>query len=376
MPLDAILFKQQFNRFRERIHRASGKPFVSFHEGLPAEWEAYKGPLRQQALDRLSVSSMSDAEVGTGAILERLISAIEIRPEQGTEVNNLVRWQNRFGHANRSHHALLDARIDPNTRHAVEAWALGFYGRQADPAVAFEQIRTIARSRYDLLAYLFFLRDWDRYAPIAPATFDRAFEQLGIDLVTRQQCSWLNYERYNAALAEIRSALADVSGLPSVRLIDAHSLCWLLVRPELDDAGSVKPTSAKKMAATIYSARQKSIAQMAYTTLNTVSTSNGQQITAVKKSKELWMNPIELEKHISALLDTQGNACNLTGIPFQWQGECTDLQLLPSLDRIDSSGHYAKGNLQVVCRFINRWKSDMANDEFKRLLALVRQDED
>jgi hypothetical protein len=43
-----------------------------------------------------------------------------------------------------------------------------------------------------------------------------------------------------------------------------------------------------------------------------------------------------------------------------------------SLDRIDSSGHYERRNLQVVCKFINQWKGATDNEEFKRLIALVR----
>jgi hypothetical protein len=43
-----------------------------------------------------------------------------------------------------------------------------------------------------------------------------------------------------------------------------------------------------------------------------------------------------------------------------------------SLDRIDSDGHYAPRNLQIVCCFINRWKSDSDNEKFKALLDTVR----
>jgi hypothetical protein len=72
------------------------------------------------------------------------------------------------------------------------------------------------------------------------------------------------------------------------------------------------------------------------------------------------------------LLDLQGNRCALTGIPFEFHGMDSDKNLLPSLDRIDSDGHYEAGNLQIVCQFINFWKSDQDNEEFKRLLMLVR----
>jgi hypothetical protein len=51
-------------------------------------------------------------------------------------------------------------------------------------------------------------------------------------------------------------------------------------------------------------------------------------------------------------------------------------RLAEFLDRIDSSGHYEDGNLQVVCQFINFWKGDSENELFARLLMLVRnQDE-
>jgi hypothetical protein len=44
-----------------------------------------------------------------------------------------------------------------------------------------------------------------------------------------------------------------------------------------------------------------------------------------------------------------------------------------SLDRIDSSGHYEAGNLQVVCRFINRWKGADQNVQFVRLMDTLRK---
>lgn len=61
-----------------------------------------------------------------------------------------------------------------------------------------------------------------------------------------------------------------------------------------------------------------------------------------------------------------------TGIPMQRDRDSDDEELLCSLDRIDSNGHYAPGNLQIVCRFANRWKSDSDNADFMRLINLVR----
>jgi hypothetical protein len=288
-----------------------------------------------------------------------------------------VRWENRYGHANRSHHALLDARGNPTAIREIEAWTVEFFSGTSPPADAFERFRGIAGSPYDLIAYLFFLKDWDSYMPIAPTTFDAAFALLGIDLVTSHQCSWRNYESYNVALQDIRAALTEVSTVTNIRLVDAHSFCWLLVRPELDQTHVARKaaTKTKTPSVKIYDAREKSVWEMADTTYNTVRNANGQQVTVTKKAKELWMGKGEFEAYIKALLLKQEEKCALTGIPLQYRGEHTDHQLLPSLDRIDSAGHYAENNLQVVCKFVNKWKSDAANEEFIRLLSLVRGDD-
>ena len=67
--------------------------------------------------------------------------------------------------------------------------------------------------------------------------------------------------------------------------------------------------------------------------------------------------------------------CALTGLPLGYGGEDDeDPELRCSLDRIDSDGHYALGNLQVVCRFANRWKNDGSDVTFRRLIQRVRQE--
>src|SRR5258708_38032891 len=77
--------------------------------------------------------------------------------------------------------------------------------------------------------------------PIAPRTCDVAFSDLGIALKTSRHCSWDNYYQYNAALGDVRDALRDIAGIPDARLIDAHSFCWMLVRPQLDIPKGVEP---------------------------------------------------------------------------------------------------------------------------------------
>jgi len=171
----------------------------------------------------------------------------------------------------------------------------------------------------------------------------------------------------------LRPLIEASTGLKKIRLVDAHSFCWIfstLLKQESE--GSITKAPRGKDEGRILGGREKSIIAMRLSVENTVRNANGQIVQRILKNKELRMTSAELEKLIASLLDLQDNRCALTGIPFQFIGPDADKNLLPSLDRIDSAGHYEIGNLQVVCQFINFWKGDSDNAEFQRLLMLVR----
>jgi hypothetical protein len=71
------------------------------------------------------------------------------------------------------------------------------------------------------------------------------------------------------------------------------------------------------------------------------------------KNKELKLKEQELKIYIASLVDAQKECCAISATPLMFDGQEGDKELLCSLDRIDSNGHYEVGNLQVVCRFVN-----------------------
>ena len=137
--IDGGAFRGAFDRFSELVKARSGHPFRSFDEGLAAVWESYKPRLRDHALRMLRSGDWVEDEIGSGAIVGRTIEAIEI--QDGRLTNNLVFWQNRFGHANRDHRALLEAESDPARRGVLEALLFGLYRGGADEGVAFDELR-------------------------------------------------------------------------------------------------------------------------------------------------------------------------------------------------------------------------------------------
>jgi hypothetical protein len=366
-------FRAAFGRFQGLVTQKYGHPFAGFDEGLAAVWESYKPRLRDKALGLLRTGEWSENQIGSGAILNRAIEAIEIQDGSSNLTNNLVFWQNRFGHANRDHHALLEAEANQKLRREIEALLFSLYRTGGDEGATFNRLSELTGSKYPLMAYLFFLKDMDRFMPVQPTGFDRAFRALNISFSTLRQCSWANYTDYNETLDALRPLIRAVAGLKSVRLVDAHSFCWILSSLLKQEAeGTLGRVQGAKDEGRVLGGREKSIIAMRYSVENTVRNANGQTTLRILKNKELKMTPAELEKHIASLLDVQGDRCALTGIPFQFHGPDTDKNLHPSVDRIDSNGHYEIGNLQIVCQFINFWKSDSDNEEFKRLLMLVR----
>ena len=352
--LDRKRFNAEFQSFKRLILRWDKGPFTNFHEGVVDDWEGYKPRLRDRARSILEPKAWMEAEVGSGTILQRTIQAVEI------EDNNLVVRQNRWGHASSEHGVLLEVRRNADRRFELERRLFDLFKSVADEGATFGLLKGVLGAKYPLLAYLFFLKDMDRFMPIRPTVFDRAFHDLGIDLVTARKCSWENYQRFNAALGEVRSALAVMDGLTRVRLIDAHSFCWMLEKQLKEGREQLKQ------------GREKSIVEMRQSVENTVRNANGQAVERIVKNKELRMTAAELTKLIRSLLDRQGNCCKLTRIPFHFAGPGADDKLRPSVDRIDSNRHYEADNLQIVCQFVNSWKSDSENKEFKRLLALVQ----
>jgi hypothetical protein len=160
MRISPLVFDREFSRFKTQIRETSnGREFTSFHEGVAADGESYKEHVRNEAIHRLQMSTWKRTDIGTGKILKRVIDAIEINEHPRHLRNNLVAWPNRYGHAGRSHSAFLDAQTDALARRKFEQWFFDLFRGARSDEMLFESFRELVGSRYDLIAYLFFLKD-------------------------------------------------------------------------------------------------------------------------------------------------------------------------------------------------------------------------
>lgn len=115
--------------------------------------------------------------------------------------------------------------------------------------------------------------------------------------------------------------------------------------------------------------------RMVKTAQQTANASNGQEMLQTIKNKNNAFISLEVfSQHVADLMVRQKFCCAITGIPLLPDDTLGgDEEMRASLDRIDSNGHYEPDNLQVVCRFINRWKGAGQNAQFLSLMGTLRQ---
>jgi hypothetical protein len=224
----SLSFVRAYERFTEGIMKdQNGQPFERFSKGIAHDREGYKEWVYNAARNILSFKKWKLSTVGNGEILDAAIRAIEL--QQGKLRNNLVQWNRRYGEGGRSHKELLKARGNISETTRIEQVLYDLYCSSENESRAFRDLVEIVGGHYDVIAYLFFLKDWTTFMPTRSQRFTEAFTLLGLDYKMVKSCSWENYQGYLERLHYVQICLSAL-GVPEVRLIDAHSFCWLLPR--------------------------------------------------------------------------------------------------------------------------------------------------
>jgi hypothetical protein len=215
---------EYYQAFVGYVEQQSGEKFISFaSNSYIKKEENYKYSIHEEALFYLGWRNWQQADIGSGEIIKKVIAAIE-KPKD----NNLVPHDSRHGQERRYHQSLYEAEAKGKLLE-YEQLLYDFYHSEIEDAAAFKRFVRLAGKRYAYIAYLYFLKDKDNYLPIAPNTFDTAFEMVGIDFKTSHKCSWKNYQIYNRLIAEVKDFL-ETQVDSKVQLLDAHSFLWIIAR--------------------------------------------------------------------------------------------------------------------------------------------------
>ena len=166
--------------------------------------------------------------------------------------------------------------------------------------------------------------------------------------------------------------------LPEAKVFLRRFMAEILKRPSQAPWGAsgsgtavavaVEPAAPPRTPPSPADERARSIAHMVAMAFAARNQSGLERISIAKDKQVCFASPAHLQSHLEVIWTSEH--CVLSGLKLDVSGG--DPELAPSLDRIDSSKHYEPGNLQVVARFINRWKSDDEQGNFVRLLMLVK----
>lgn len=210
--LDLAKLEHYMRVFGRMLTERSGATFDSFSgNSYLQEQEGYKGLILAEAQRSLAVAHWDESMLAKGGVIGKL--AIKAMAQSG----NLVHYQQRLHFGN----------VVAEHREAAERALYDIY-RSPDAQAAFEQATGIFGAKYDLISYLFFLKDGGRYLPVRPTFFDNYFRVLGVDLRMSGRCTWENYTDYLGAMAAIRNHLDSFFGFDvPPTLLDAHSFVWM-----------------------------------------------------------------------------------------------------------------------------------------------------
>ena len=140
--------------------------------------------------------------------------------------------------------------------------------------------------------------------------------------------------------------LSDDNAAYARALIEGDDLSTWEARPHWRASAE----KSKKNPGVIFNPWQKTVVRMVKTVMETVRNANGQVVERTLKNKEVRFTEQCLEQYINDLKEAQEGLCAITDIPLQYDGEADDAEMLYSLDRIDSDGHYEAGTFSL---FVN-----------------------
>lgn len=212
--MSVIINNERFTRFLEGfkmyIEVKSGEQLNSFADNsfFQSE-EGYKADLQSKVLANLSLEKWQKSLIGTGFISEKALEAIN-------DCGNLVHYQQKIHFKNK---------LEEDVTTVEQVLYYIFCG--TNDRKAFNEAVKCFGGKYDLLGYLFFIKDAKKYLPIRSTEFDKRFAFLGIPFSTTRKCSAQNYFEYISIMGDLRELIQNKYGF-EVSLLDAHSVIWQL----------------------------------------------------------------------------------------------------------------------------------------------------
>lgn len=208
-------FEYALSEFKNIVEKDTTKKLSEFKtNSFIDEHENYKYAVLEQAKNSLLTKTWKEDEIGNGRILKSVKDSIQTNViyNYETHQNNLIDWRKKDNFS----------KLKANKKN--EKLLFEFFKSKLTDEKAFDQFSELGFS-YQLIAYLFFIKNSQKYLPISQTRFDLIFSSLNIDLKTSHNSSWENYQEFVGIIKQFQNYLK--TKFSGIELLDAHSFLWI-----------------------------------------------------------------------------------------------------------------------------------------------------
>lgn len=223
ITISTDILEQLYKEFVEFIKIIANEDFVSFKKSKYVDLEEnYKYAIYREAKRNLGNKDWKSELIGTGEIQKLVFSAIiknAIHLYKSYD-NNLIYWIQKDNFQ----------KLGKNKE--LEQLFFDFYKTKISNQRAFEGLNQYFE--YQLIAYLFFIKDYNQFLPISQDIFDKVISnKLNIaDFKTRGRASWDNYKTFIEIIKQTHRFLRTKDR--ETTLLDAHSFLYILGKQRED----------------------------------------------------------------------------------------------------------------------------------------------
>jgi predicted HNH restriction endonuclease len=219
MTIHTEILEKLFDDFVVFISTKDNIQFSTFNSSKYFDTEEkYKEAIYKDARETIKNGRWKQEDVGTGKIHQTIVSAIKDKViyKQKQYDNNLINnWR------------LKDNFEKFKSSKSFEQLLFDFYkSKGIDNATVFDELLKYGHP-YNLIAYLFFIKDDKQFLPISQKKFDEIFLELNLPAFkTSGNASFDNYSTFNFVVKQVRDFLKTKD--KSISLLDSHSFLWII----------------------------------------------------------------------------------------------------------------------------------------------------
>ncbi len=213
------ILQKRFDEFVKFIEYEDKQTFISFSTSKYFDKaERYKEKIFKEARETINNAKWKQEEIGKGKIHNTVGKAIKAKViyKYLSYSNNLINnWRLKENFT----------KFKPSIE--FEKLLFDFYkSKGVKDEFVFEELLKYGQP-YNLIAYLFFIKNSEAFLPISQQKFDEIFELIGLpNFKTSGNSSWENYKTFLDIIKQVRTFLRTKDS--HTTLLDAHSFLWII----------------------------------------------------------------------------------------------------------------------------------------------------